>query len=79
MSEAAKQIEMDEQRRRNRERFPEMSRVIDEFRAVFGEECKVMYVKEGDQEAGQKREEDWVPITPGDGYVGSKRSGKKAR
>lgn len=79
MSEAAKQIEMDEQRRRNRERFPQMSAVIDEFRAVFGEGCKVMYVREGDQEAGEKRDEGWVPISEGDGYVGSKRSGKKAR
>lgn len=76
MSEIAKQLEMEEQRRRNRERFPEMSRVIDEFRAVFGD-VKVMYVKEGDQEAGEKRDEDWVPISEGDGYVGD-RSRRKA-
>lgn len=78
MSEAAKQIARDEERRRNRERFPEMSKWIDEMRAVFGD-VKVMWVKEGDQEAGQRRDEQWVPITPGDGYVGSRGSRKKAR
>lgn len=74
MSNAQKQIEQDEQRRRNREMFPEMSKVIDEFRAVFGEGCKVMYVKEGEREAGSPLEGQWVPITPGDGYVGSRKS-----
>lgn len=77
MSEIDKQIRAEEERRKNRGRFPEMSKVIDEFRAVFGEGCKVMYVKEGDQEAGQKRDEDWVPISEGDGYVGDRSRRKK--
>lgn len=71
-------MDKDEERRRNRERFPGMSKVIDEFRQYFGD-VKVLWVKEGDQEAGQKREENWVPITPGDGYVGSRGGRKKAR
>ena len=77
MSEVEKQIAREEERRRNRERFPQMSRWIDEMRAVFGD-VKVLYVKEGDEEAGQKRDEDWVPISEGDGYVGSRRGGEKA-
>lgn len=78
MSNAQKQIEQEEQRRRNREMFPEMSKVIDEFRAVFGEGCKVMYVKEGEREAGSPVEGEWVPITPGDGYVGGGKGRGKA-
>lgn len=77
MSSASKQVEIEEQRRRNRERFPEMSRVIDEFRRVFGEGCKVMYVKEGEFEAGEQSKEDWVPISEGDGYVGDRGRRKK--
>ncbi len=78
MSEAANQIAREDERRRNRERFPEMSKWIDEMRSVFGD-VKVLWVKEGDQEAGQRRDEQWVPITPGDGYVGSRGGRKKAR
>lgn len=77
MSEIARQINVEEERRRNRERFPEMTKVIDEFRAVFGEGCKVMYVKEGESEAGEPSKEDWVPISEGDGYVGDRGRRKK--
>jgi hypothetical protein len=77
MSEVAKQIERDEQRRRNRERFPQMSKWIDEMRAAFGD-VRVMWVKEGDQEAGTPSTEDWVPISEGDGYVGKRVGGKEA-
>jgi hypothetical protein len=77
MSEAKKQVDLEEQRRKNRERFPQMSKWIDEMRAVFGD-VKVMWVKEGDQEAGSPSKEPWVPISEGDGYVGSRSGGKKA-
>lgn len=79
MSEVEKSLAREEERRRNRERFPQMSKFVDEMRQYFGE-VKVLYVKEGDQEAGTpSSDEGWVQLTPGDGYVGSKRSGKKAR
>ena len=76
MSEAAKQIAIEEERRKNRERFPEMTKWIDEMRSVFGE-VKVMWVKEGDQEAGAPSTGDWVQLTEGDGYVGKRVGGKE--
>ena len=77
MSEAQKQLIIEEQRRKNRQRFPEMTKWIDEMRAVFGD-VKVMWVKEGDNEAGAPSQENWVQLTPGDGYVGDRSRGKKA-
>ena len=38
-------------RQRNRERMPQVSKFIDEVRAVFGE-VKVLYAREGDYEVG---------------------------
>lgn len=80
MSEVDKQLAREEDRRRNRERFPEMTKVIDEFRSVFGD-VKVLWVQEGDQEAGTRSTENWVQLTPGGGneYVVSRSSRKKTR
>jgi hypothetical protein len=77
MSEVEKRLRMEEERRRNRERFPEMTKWIDEMRSVFGD-VKVMWVREGDNEAGAPSTDNWVQLTPGDGYVGDRSRGKKA-
>jgi hypothetical protein len=78
MSEVDKQLQAEEERRKNREKFPEMTKVIDEFRAVFGAGVKVMYVKEGDFEMGTPSPAG-VPISEGSFDVVSRTGGKKTR
>lgn len=36
----------------NRARFPEWSKVVDEFRRVFGDDVRVKWVREGDKVLG---------------------------
>lgn len=44
-----------ERARQNRERFPEMTKVIDMFKRAFGaDQVRVIYVREGDQEMGTR-------------------------
>ena len=40
------------QKLNNRERMPEVAKVVDELTAVFGEGFKVLWAKEGDLELG---------------------------
>jgi len=35
----------EEQRRRNREKFPEFAAIVDEVRRVFGDDCEVVSLK----------------------------------
>lgn len=37
----------------NRQRMPNVAKMVDEIRAVFGEGVKVIYAKEGDYELGR--------------------------
>lgn len=41
----------------NRARMPNVARMIDEIRAVFGQDCKVLWAREGGYELG-------TPIDP---------------
>lgn len=41
------------QRKKNRERMPEVTAFVDEVRAVFGE-VKILYAREGDYEVGSR-------------------------
>lgn len=41
----------------NRARFPEFSKVVDEYRAVFGPDVKVLWCREGTEIAGIQPEE----------------------
>jgi len=47
------------QRDRLREQFPEMGKVVDNYRAVFGE-VKVLWLKEGDKTVGKRRQGTFV-------------------
>ena len=44
-----------ERARKNREQFPEMTKVIDMFKRAFGaDQVRVIYVREGDREMGTR-------------------------
>lgn len=36
----------DEQRKKNREAMPETAKIVDDFRALFGEDTKLVYAEE---------------------------------
>lgn len=48
---------MSPDKRSNWERAPICAAFVKEMREVFGEDVKVLYVKEGDFELGERREE----------------------
>lgn len=49
------------ERKRNRERMPEIARVVDEFRRVFGPGVKLLWAREGGFEVGV-RSKDRAPL-----------------
>lgn len=46
----------------NREAMPNVAKIVDEFRAVFGPEVKVTYCKEGGIEKGKRMPEGVIPV-----------------
>lgn len=59
----------------NRNAMPEIARVVDDFRAVFGD-VKVTYAKEGGKELGKPDAEVGIPISEmviGPAYVAKHR------
>lgn len=50
------------EKEKNRRAAPEATKFIDSIRKIFGDDCKALYVKEGDFEIGTKpRDEDRCP------------------
>ena len=59
-----------------RDRFPNMIAVADEFKQVFGDGVKLVYVREGDDEMGNANRESGKWVTP---YVPKKDVVKNGR
>lgn len=60
-------------RARNRREFPEVARILDEFRAVFGDEVKLVYAEEGGKMIGKKIALSDRFITADEWLAGSER------
>lgn len=61
-------------RERNRASFPEIARIMDDFRRVFGDGCKLVWAKDGEREIGKEPDYMATAIVPPMAYVPSERS-----
>lgn len=61
----------------NRRRMPNCARIIDEVRAIFGQDCKVLWAKEGDIEVGTPIDRSKL-VTP-NVWIEPEKPGKRRR